>query len=140
MNYTVALFDYVGNLGGKSAAAEDETRPNLRPFTGLNERLPLVGTVLTKQQQLNGCLRSALGVTVKTCGNNTRVVYDKSIRRAQIICYIVKMPVLDSSRRAVYDHKPRGIAHLCGVLSYQLLGKIVIKIMCGQIGVRFFVL
>ena len=78
-------------------------------------------------------------MTVKTCGNNTRVVYDKSIRRAQIIRYIVKMPVLDSSRRAVYDHKARGVAHLGGMLSYQLLGKIVIKIMCGQIGVRFFV-
>lgn len=43
MNYTVALFDYVGNLGGKPAVPKDEPRPDLRPFTGLNERLPLVG-------------------------------------------------------------------------------------------------
>lgn len=78
-------------------------------------------------------------MTVKPRGNNARIIDDKRIGGTQIFGYIVKMPVLDIAGRSVYDHEPRCITHLGGVLCYKLLGKIIVKIMRGQFSVRLLI-
>ena len=129
-DYTVSLLDDIGYLGGKLAVAENQLCADFCPFAGFYERFPNVGSSLTEQKQLDRGFLASFRVTVESCGYHARVVYDQSIGRKQIICNIMKMPVLDLSAFAVDNHKARGVSYLCGMLGYQLLGQVIVKIMC----------
>ena len=85
---------------------------------------------MTEQEQLDRGFLASFRVTVESCGDHARVVNDQSIGRKQIICNIMKMSVLELAAFAVDNHKARGVSHLCRVLGYQLLGQVIVKIMC----------
>ena len=127
-NESISFLDYILNRCNQNSISEDHLHSDAGAFSGLDESFPKIVSALTEKEKFDHSLFSALGMAVKTCGNDLRIVYDEGVALVQTVDYIVKVLVFKLAALAVNTEKTRGVAGLCGVLCDLLFGQKIVKI------------